>query len=101
MIAQIPFNHLKIENEDNKAHTCDKCKDTPHSPTPSRSPSSSPEPRRKIVYFDHLCLYCRESPHSPPPSPQSTPNTARRGSWNDVEASVGHVMKTLRNKNRK
>ena len=88
-----------MENEDNRYHSCNECKHTPHSP--ARSPSSSPEPRRRVVYFDHLCLRCKNTPHSPPPSPQSTPTTSRRGSWNDVEASVGHVMKTLRNKNRK
>ena len=104
MIAQTPFIHLKMENEDNQVHICKKCKETPHSP--SRSPSSSPEPRRqanvqtKSNLFPHLCMKCKDTPHSPPQSPQLTRTTSRRRGWNVVEASLGHVMKNLRNKNR-
>ena len=87
-----------MESEDNDYHSCDECKSSPHSP--ASSPETSPELRRRVVYREHRCLGCKNTPHSPPPSPESTLSPSR-GSWNDVEASVGHVMKTLRNKNRK
>ena len=88
-----------MESEDNEYHSCDECKLTPHSP--ASSPETSPELRRRVVYHEHRCSGCKHTPHSPTASPQSTPKTSRRGSWNDVNTSVGHIIKTLKNKNRK
>ena len=106
-----------MENEDNQVHICKKCEETPHSP--SRSPSSSPDTRRQsssrgweedkanvqsksnlVPEKEHVCKKCVDTPHSPPQSPQQTRTTSRRRGWNVVEGSLGHVMKSLRNKNR-
>ena len=110
-----------MEKEKKQVHICKKCEETPHSP--SRSPSSSPDTRRQstsrgweeeiikanvqtkhesnlVPEKEHVCKKCVDTPHSPPQSPQQTRRTSRRRGWNVVEGSLGHVMKSLRNKNR-
>ena len=88
-----------MESENNDYHSCEECELSAHSP--ASSPETSPELRRRVVYREHRCIGCKHTPHSPTASPQSTPKTSRRGSWNDVNTSVGHIIKTLKNKNRK